>query len=290
MREIMREREKRSAHGAPPRAVALSQSSSGDGQKPRCCRVRSLVRLMAGLTLSSVLVLLLGAAALSRRQQRQRGAAAWNRGAVQLAVPKETSEQDEIEAGGRRVLTWLREQGGYVGPVKLSNVRRGDLSIRGLVATQNIAANTTLVRVPRQLLFVGDDVDQRKYTPSGSASLNKHADSDVFLAVRVAEERSKGSASKFWPYLAEMPSMEEYASFHPLAAAAADLEPFAELPTVKRVRETKEKIKKKFHAMGIDKMLEWEEFWHGYVTYISRAYGASLRRVVCVRGGQRGRF
>jgi len=268
----MRERERRSATGPSPRPPGR-----GAGEAlPRCCRVRSLVRFIAGLTLSSVLAMLLGAAAVSQGQRQRRGAAGWNRGgAVQLAVPKEVSERDTIEAGGRRVVAWLREQGGYVGPVQVSTVRRGALNIRGLIATQDIAANTTIVRVPRQLIFVGDDVDQRKYSPSGSSSASKKADSDVFLAVRIAEERAKGSASKWWPYLAEMPSMGEYGSFHPLAASAADLEPFADLPTVQRVRETRQRIKKRFHTMGIDKRWEWEEFWHGYVTYISRAYGAS---------------
>lgn len=272
MREIMRERERRGAAGAPPRP---SGRGAGDPPPPRCCRVRSLVRLIAGLTLVSVLTMLLGAAAVSQGQRQRWGAAGWNRGAVQLAVPKEVSERDQIEAGGRRVVAWLRDQGGYVGPVQVSTVRRGALNIRGLIATQDIAANTTIVRVPRQLIFVGDDVDQRNYSPSGSSSASKKADSDVFLAVRVAEERAKGSASKWWPYLAEMPSMEEYGSFHPLAAPAADLEPFADLPAVQRVRETRQRIKKRFHTMGIDKRWEWEEFWHGYVTYISRAYGAS---------------
>jgi hypothetical protein len=49
------------------------------------------------------------------------------------AVTRETVL--EMERGGLRQIKWLREQGGYVGPVKITAVKRGDLSLRGLIAT-----------------------------------------------------------------------------------------------------------------------------------------------------------
>lgn len=64
-----------------------------------------------------------------------------------------------------------------MGPLKVTTVKKGhDASIRGLVATADIPANTTLIRVPRKLFLLADDVEPHKYSkrrqlPTGSLSL-----------------------------------------------------------------------------------------------------------------------
>ena len=62
-----------------------------------------------------------------------------------------------------------------MGPLKVTTVKKGNAFIRGLVATADISANTTLIRVPRKLFLLADDVDLHKYSkrrqlPTGSLS------------------------------------------------------------------------------------------------------------------------
>ena len=63
-----------------------------------------------------------------------------------------------------------------MGPLKVTTVKKGNAFIRGLVSTADIPANTTLIRVPRKLFLIADDVDPHKYSkrrqlPTGSLSL-----------------------------------------------------------------------------------------------------------------------
>ena len=125
--------------------------------------------------------------------------------------------------------------------------------------------------MPRHLLLVGDDVDRQwRHTP-----LRQRA--DILLAIRLLEEKAKGAASQWAPYIDQLPGAEELAAFHPLAATPADLERFAALPTVQRVREKKAYVKRRFDEMRVDRVYEWESFWQAYVTYISRSYGIVIR-------------
>jgi hypothetical protein len=168
---------------------------------PRCCRVKTLVKLIAGVTSASVLLTLAAAAALSSRRPHIRGASGWGQTPLPQARSREAVSGDgaaraaaqvvEMEQRGQRLLKWLQDNGGYVGPVKITAVQRGDLAIRGLVAAREIPANTTILRVPRALILVGDDVDARRYRPSGGGA----RESDLMLAVRVLQEWAKGEAS-----------------------------------------------------------------------------------------------
>jgi len=192
----------------------------------RCCRVKSLVKLMAGASGASVLLTLAAAAALSSRRPHSRGAAGWGQTPPPPVASREAvgaESRVEIERRGQRLLQWLQDSGGFVGPLKVTGVQRGNLTIRGLVATRAVAANTTLLRVPRALILVGDDVDAHKYRPHAAGVRQKPRQPDLLLAVRMLEERGKGTASKWAPYLSELPSAREYASFHPLMATQADL-------------------------------------------------------------------
>jgi len=47
----------------------------------------------------------------------------------------QVASQEEIEKGGTKLVEWLQKHAGWVGPLRVSTVKRGDLSIRGLVAT-----------------------------------------------------------------------------------------------------------------------------------------------------------
>ena len=125
--------------------------------------------------------------------------------------------------------------------------------------------------MPRHLLLVGDDVDRQwRHT-----ALRQRA--DILLAIRLLEEKAKGTASQWAPYIDQLPGAEELAAFHPLAATPADLERFAALPTVQRVREKKAYVKRQFDEMRVASVYEWESFWQAYVTYISRSYGIVIR-------------
>ena len=141
----------------------------------RCCHVKSLVKTIAGIMIFSILVMLIGASMFSRRVAR--GASGWEgQSPVPRAPTKESSTKEEIEKGGRRLIQWLRSHGGYVGPLKVTTVKKGHAFIRGLVATADIPANTTLIRVPRKLFLLADDVDPHRYSkrrqlPTGSLSV-----------------------------------------------------------------------------------------------------------------------
>lgn len=193
----------------------------------RCCRVKRLVKLIAGATGASVLLTLAAAAVLSSsRGPRSRGASQWGQTPPPPVASREAvgaENRAEMERRGQRLLQWLQDSGGFVGPLKVTAVQRGNLTIRGLVATRAVAANTTLLRVPRALILVGDDVDARKYWPRVAGDRRKPRQADLLLAVRMLQERSKGEASKWAPYLSELPSAREYAAFHPLMATQADL-------------------------------------------------------------------
>eukprot|EP00277_Geminigera_cryophila_P011093 CAMPEP_0179439408 /NCGR_PEP_ID=MMETSP0799-20121207/23043_1 /TAXON_ID=46947 /ORGANISM="Geminigera cryophila, Strain CCMP2564" /LENGTH=276 /DNA_ID=CAMNT_0021221799 /DNA_START=85 /DNA_END=911 /DNA_ORIENTATION=+ len=132
----------------------------------------------------------------------------------------------------------------------------------------------TVIRVPRKMLLVGDDVVDSNYK---KAIENKKRYSDVLLAVRILEERAKGNTSEWFPYLSELPTYQEYTTFHPMAASQSEIARFQALPTVQRVRAKKEEIKRVFHFLGVDKKWEWEAFWYAYITYISRAYGITIK-------------
>ena len=182
--------------------ISRANAHFAPAPQPRCCRVKSLVKLIAGVTGASVLLTLASSAALStRRPHMARGASGWGQTPLPQVRSREAVSGDgaaqaaaqvaKMERRGQRLLKWLQDSGGYVGPVKITAVRRGDLAIRGLVAAREIPANTTILRVPRALILVGDDVDARKYRPSGHGA----RESDLMLAVRVLQERAKGEAS-----------------------------------------------------------------------------------------------
>ena len=104
----------------------------------------------------------------------------------------QTASREAIEAAGRRMIVWLQEQGGFVGPINITAVRRGDISIRGLVAATDIPANTTILRVPRSAMLVGDDVDHGKWRNMFELGGYGRIEYDILLAIRILEEKAKG--------------------------------------------------------------------------------------------------
>lgn len=182
----------------------------------------------------------------------------------------------QVEADGKRLFRWLEENGGFVGKIKVTLVDKGKQKIRGLIATAPLATNETIFRVPRHLFLCSDDVAWPSYQ-SQSTSLFPSPRSDYLLAIRIWEEEQKGEESRWATFLKELPGAEEFATFHPMMASDALLRPFEALPIVKMINLRKKKAHKWFQVNSLGNRLRWEDFWLGYVRYISRSYGITVK-------------
>mmetsp|Transcript_4142 Transcript_4142/g.15255 ORF Transcript_4142/g.15255 Transcript_4142/m.15255 type:complete len:193 (-) Transcript_4142:1718-2296(-) len=69
----------------------------------------------------------------------------------------------------------------------------------------------------------------------------------------------------------------ELSRFHPMYADDVVLQACSVLPTMHKVRRAKRRVEKTYREANIHRTIPWKEFWHSYVTYISRSYGVVLR-------------
>ncbi|KAF8064643.1 EIF4E1 [Scenedesmus sp. PABB004] len=91
---------------------------------------------------------------------------------------------------------WLASRGGEVGPVSIGDCRMGDAVVRGLVATADVAAGDTLLRVPLGAALRDDAPPD----PFPGAPWNAR------LAAHLLEQRAAGAAAPAAAYLATLPA------------------------------------------------------------------------------------
>eukprot|EP00879_Flechtneria_rotunda_P023584 GHRR01024950.1.p1 GENE.GHRR01024950.1~~GHRR01024950.1.p1 ORF type:complete len:245 (+),score=65.40 GHRR01024950.1:250-984(+) len=96
-----------------------------------------------------------------------------------------------------RVLSdWLTNNGGNVSSITVGNCQMGDITVRGLVATQDLSTSTPAISVPISNTLRDDQ----------APIVYPKAPWNVNLAAYILDERSKCNSSRLWPYICTLPA------------------------------------------------------------------------------------
>lgn len=143
----------------------------------------------------------------------------------------------------RLVLAWARGHNATgVEDLVPGTFVHGNVSVRGLATRRDFALGQVVMRVPTELLIrpvnaakaLGHDTATALDAAlKGSSTPFPSAPLALFLAL----ELRRGSASPWAPYIASLPSIEDYRTYHPMLATDAELAHYEALPLVARIRE-----------------------------------------------------
>jgi len=133
---------------------------------------------------------------------------------------KQEKQGSEAESA---LFRWIENHGGYVNP-SLSVVPEAPCGARGVVATTFIAAEEPLFVVPEHLYITNQDSVRLLGPLFQSSSRVPNIESlapSLQLAVLLAKERKKGTASRWYPYIHALPETPPNVWFDRARDAAA---------------------------------------------------------------------
>ena len=115
----------------------------------------------------------------------------------------------ELDGKWNNLVSWITENGGFIDPRSI--LATGNKSgVRGMFATEDIAKDTVLARIPASTLLS----DGQEITDWCHSTLDLTSVSGVLA---LARELHKGKDSHFRPWIQLMPSWKQYSQHHPLA-------------------------------------------------------------------------
>lgn len=173
---------------------------------------RNLCRLL--LVLAVLATTTSGFAKRSAATKRKKPAAspAKGFGASKVAAPKPSaaasSHACEANPKWEAFVAWLEASGASIDAIELAEFRGG---LRGVRATRALKQGDTLMKIPRKAILDVDAADA-----SAVGALWHDADPPLpgyaKLALAVLHETRRGDASAYAPYLALLPSVDEFAA------------------------------------------------------------------------------
>lgn len=111
----------------------------------------------------------------------------------------------------------------------------GGILIRGLSAVSSMKTATEVLRVPAELVLSKDNPAVQKFY--SDLDWEEGGDPTWKLVAFLAASKRLGDQSRWAPYLAHLPKLHDFESFHPVWASEDLLHLFAPLPLLHDVRE-----------------------------------------------------
>jgi len=183
-----------------------------------------------------------------------------------------------------RLTSWMKSHGAFVHDGLTLNASCDTTGARGLITTAPLAANTTILQIPKKLMILED-------TSSSSSSTDQQVrellgDAASRLALALALKMRKGTKSAYSPYLSLLPQPTDFHSFHPAFASRSLHADFADLPVLgllERARSfSAKKGKHAFEAWKSTKSspaskLSWDDM--EAALHLVRSRGTSLNKL-----------
>lgn len=130
-------------------------------------------------------------------------------------------------------IAWLKKNGATVtDALKSEQTQHGGFSIRGVVSTHDVPKHSTILEIPEKLWLEGASNKVINNTNFDCSVVEKN----IRVAIVVALETQKGAASFWAPYLGQLPSLEDYESFHPRFTKKPLLDDFSSLGLVQTIK------------------------------------------------------
>jgi len=141
---------------------------------------------------------------------------------------------------------WLVLQGATVKmDLRSDAFNHGGVSVRGMLATDELPDQTTFLVIPKRLWLVLSNfpkfAEAHVRVPLKCDRLVK--EHELKLAAALASEAQKGNASFYSEYLKTLPTMEQFHSFYPFMMESPLQSDFASLPIVADVQSSQEDLK-----------------------------------------------
>lgn len=138
-----------------------------------------------------------------------------------------------------KLSTWFQARGGFLHPdVNVAvTVNHDGTALRGVVAEQDLAANTVIAQIPKHLLFteasvpsvMNDDISGLDACPPEWMN-DVQMKLTAALALQLKDEvQGRPEDADWWPYTEMLPSMQDFTGFHPDLAENSVTDDFLQL-------------------------------------------------------------
>jgi len=129
------------------------------------------------------------------------------------------------------LIQWMEQHGANISKrITVNSFQHGGISIRGLASSTDISENDTLIQVPKRLwIRMGNYPEIKSADLSRIPACQELGESfrEVLLkSAALALETKKGEASFYSPFLAYLPTLDEYRSFLPDMASDSIMREF----------------------------------------------------------------
>lgn len=151
----------------------------------------------------------------------------------------------------------------------------GGAQIRGVIATEAMNSSEILLSIPKSLWMHQDNFQVKNLSQLCGG------DSQLQAAVAVALEKKNTTNSKWYAYLKDLPTFENYNSFYVRMASTSLLGQFDALPLVKQIMTSQQRVEGQEKCFNEWKAkyghdLTWQECKHGLAMWQTRVYGINL--------------
>lgn len=183
---------------------------------------------------------------------------------------------------------WLNSNGATVHPgMTVGPFEHGGAKIRGVFDSEDLASDTTLLVIPRKLAMELSHfptffkADLPSTTNCQKAIGTVESLQGMRFAAAIASEVRKGKASFYYPWLKQLPSLEDFYSFLPVLMEESVYQDYAPLPVMAKVEQMQDDMYIYRKCLEEWKVVEgspvgqlsWEEFLHALILLNTRSFG-----------------
>merc|ERR1719162_1889134 len=177
--------------------------------------------------------------------------------------------------------------------MRIDFFQHGAAKIRGLASNASLASGTMVMQIPEKLMIrrsnateaLGETLAQSLDDTMVKAAVKSKADyASAALAVFLAAEHLAGAESLWAPYLASLPTLSEYESYHPMFASESLLAHFDGLPMVEKIRHEKHLLQEAWRIWQDSssskstrlQKVDWDSFLLAYGWMMSHAVRGNM--------------